>query len=209
MKNPKIPLTVVRRLPLYLRSLTECKSSGSMTVSSQELGEALDLNPAQIRKDLAFFGEFGRKGIGYEVQYLINKIEHILKLDRNLPVALVGAGHLGTALCQYSQNRHNTVEIQYVFDASPLKIGSQICDLRVRPVGEMEDCIRQNDVKMAIIAVPAEHAQTVVEQLVASGITAVLNFAPVSLRVPDKVHVRNADFTTELLSLAYYAASDE
>ncbi|MBX5436838.1 MAG: redox-sensing transcriptional repressor Rex [Alicyclobacillaceae bacterium] len=203
-KAPRIPLGVIRRLPVYLRHLKQLEDHHVQTVSSQELGAQLDLNPAQIRKDLAYFGEFGRKGIGYEVRYLIDKIEQILKLDREIPVALVGAGHLGIALCHYNQNKPGNLVIGHVFDNDPAKVGMRIGQVVVRPAEQLERCLREHQIRMAVIAVPAEHAQEVADRLVQGGVTAILNFAPAALRVPEHVHLRNADFTSELQSLAYY-----
>jgi len=205
-KVPKIPESVIRRLPFYLRHLEQLKDGGLTTISSHDLGTQLDSNPAQIRKDLAYFGEFGRKGIGYEVSYLIAKIQQILRLDRELPVALVGVGHLGTALCHYNQNRRTNLTISYAFDQDPQKVGTIIGPIVVEHDSQLEARIRSAAVKVAIIAVPSEHAQAVVDRLVAAGVHAILNFAPTSLRVPDDVQLRNADFTSELQSLAYYAA---
>ncbi|MCL6548395.1 MAG: redox-sensing transcriptional repressor Rex [Alicyclobacillus sp.] len=203
-KTPRIPLSVVRRLPVYLRHLKQLADNRVLTVSSHELGAQLDLNPAQIRKDLAYFGEFGRKGIGYEVRYLIDKIEQILKLDREIPVALVGAGHLGIALCHYNQNKPGNLVIAHVFDNDPAKVGMRIGRVCVQPADHLEDSLREHQIRMAVIAVPAEHAQEVADRLVRGGVTAILNFAPAALRVPDRVHLRHADFTSELQSLAYY-----
>lgn len=203
-KTPHIPESVVRRLPIYLRHLKHLQENETSTVSSHDLGAQLDLNPAQIRKDLAFFGEFGRKGIGYDVRYLIDKIEQILKLDRNIPVALVGVGHLGIALCHYNQNKPNNLVISYAFDRDPGKIGLSIGPVTIQPDSALESVLPAHDIRVAIITVPAEHAQAVADRLVAAGVTAILNFAPTPLRVPSTVHLRTADFTSELQSLAYY-----
>lgn len=175
-----------------------------MTVSSQDLGQKLDLNPAQIRKDLAYFGEFGKKGIGYDVGYLIEKIRQILKLDRHIPVALVGAGNLGRALCNYNIYLREEMKIVAVFDASPGKWGETINNLTVQPMNELESTIRRLGVRIGIITVPAAEAQKVANDFVAAGIEAVLNFAPVIIKVPNEVRVHHADFTAELQSLAYY-----
>ncbi|OFW79842.1 MAG: redox-sensing transcriptional repressor Rex, partial [Alicyclobacillus sp. RIFOXYA1_FULL_53_8] len=156
--------------------------------------------------DLAYFGEFGRKGIGYDVAYLIDKIQQILRLDRELPVALVGVGHLGTALCHYNQNRRSNLTISYAFDQDRQKVGMEIGPIVVEHDSQLETRIQSAGVKVAIITVPAEHAQAVADRLVTAGVHAILNFAPTSLRVPENVQLRNADFTSELQSLAYYAA---
>lgn len=204
MKTTKISEAVVRRLPIYLRFLNELAMKNILTVSSQDLGQKLDLNPAQIRKDLAYFGEFGKKGIGYDVAYLIEKIRQILKLDRLIPVALVGAGNLGRALCNYNAYLNDLMKIVAIFDASESKVGESINNLIVQPMQDMRDSIRKHDIRIGIITVPAIEAQSVANQFVDSGIEAILNFAPVIIKVPNEIRVHHADFTTELQSLAYY-----
>ncbi|AWB44976.1 redox-sensing transcriptional repressor Rex [Paenibacillus sp. CAA11] len=204
MKTEKISDAVVRRLPVYLRYLNELSSRDVSTVSSQELGQKLDLNPAQIRKDLAYFGDFGRKGIGYDVTYLIEKIRHILNLDQQISVALVGAGNLGQALSNYNTYLNDNMKIVAVFDASPAKVGSKINSLMIQPIEELEETVIKENIRIAIITVPDFEAQRVADQLVRAGIQAILNFAPSILKVPSEVRVHAADFTTDLLSLAYY-----
>ncbi|GAX89770.1 redox-sensing transcriptional repressor Rex [Effusibacillus lacus] len=204
MKTPKISEAVIRRLPVYLRYLHHLRDMNVTTVSSHELGQHLDMNPAQIRKDLAYFGEFGRKGIGYDVQYLIEKIKQILKLDRRLNVALVGAGNLGTALSNYNRYTNEKLKIVAIFDASQHKVGTKVGSLEVLPIEMLPKTVKELDIKMGIITVPATEAQKVADQMVQAGIKGILNFAPVILRVPLDVPIRNADVTTELESLAYY-----
>lgn len=204
MKVPRISEAVVRRLPVYLRYLNSLQALHVRTVSSQQLGEALDLNPAQIRKDLACFGEFGRKGIGYEVNYLIEKIKSILKLDQKINVVLIGAGHLGHAISNYNAYLKDNMRITAIFDADPAKAGKQIAGLTIQPLSELSDTIKQMNIRIGIIAVPADAAQMVADELVRTGITGILNFAPVNLRVVEGVRVHDADVTMELHSLAYY-----
>lgn len=204
MKNEKISEAVVRRLPIYLRFLTELEMKQVHTVSSQDLGHKLDMNPAQIRKDLAYFGEFGKKGIGYDVAYLIQEIRHILKLDQHIQVALVGAGNLGRALCNYNAYFQDNMKIVAVFDAVPEKVGTKINNLEVRPMEDLGSTIKALKIKIGIITVPAADAQNVADEFVKSGVEAILNFAPVIIRVPHRIRVHNADFTTDLQSLAYY-----
>lgn len=204
VKTIKISEAVVRRLPIYLRFLNELSRRGVQTVSSQDLGHKLDLNPAQIRKDLAYFGEFGKKGIGYDVNYLIEKIRQILKLDQFIQVALVGAGNLGHALCNYNTYLKDNMKITAVFDASPGKIGQTINNLIVQPMSELTPTVRKQKVRIGIITVPAVEAQTVANQFVTAGVEAILNFAPVIIKVPNEIRIHHADFTTELQSLAYY-----
>lgn len=204
MKSDKISEAVVRRLPVYLRYLNELHKREVTTVSSQELGQKLDLNPAQIRKDLAYFGDFGRKGIGYDVSYLIEKIRQILKLDQRINVALVGAGNLGHALSNYNAFLKDNMKIIAVFDAHPAKIGTSINNLTVQPMEELERTVRDNAIRIGIITVPDFEAQNVANQLISAGIEAILNFAPIILKAPAHIRIHTADFTTDLQSLAYY-----
>lgn len=204
MKTEKISEAVVRRLPVYLRFLNELHMKNVHTVSSQDLGNKLDLNPAQIRKDLAYFGEFGKKGIGYDVNYLIEKIRQILKLDQDIAVALVGAGNLGRALCNYNVYLQDNMKIVSVFDTSPDKVGIEINNLTVRPMVELAETIQKDGVRIGIITVPSEAAQNVADEFVKGGVEAILNFAPAIIKVPSDIRVHNADFTTDLQSLAYY-----
>jgi len=204
LKPFKISEAVVRRLPIYLRFLNELSLSNIQTVSSQDLGEKLDLNPAQIRKDLAYFGEFGRKGVGYNVDYLIEKIRQILKLDKTMNVALVGTGNLGRALCNYNTYTKDNMKIVAVFDADESKKGLQINQLTIQPMKALTETVERLGITVGIITVPAAEAQNVADQFVAAGIRGILNFAPIVLKAPPGVRVHHADFTAELLSLAYY-----
>ncbi|ARU63970.1 redox-sensing transcriptional repressor Rex [Tumebacillus avium] len=204
MKTPKISEAVVRRLPVYLRCLQLLQDLNIRTVSSYELGQKLDMNPAQIRKDLAYFGEFGRKGIGYEVDYLVEKIKQILKLDRSVNVALVGAGHLGIALSNYNRYTKEKLSIAAIFDTDPEKIGTLVGSLTIQHIDELERSVQEHDIRIGMITVPAPYAQGVADRLVQAGVKGILNFAPVSLLVPPDVHLRSADVTTELHALAYY-----
>ncbi|WP_058301630.1 redox-sensing transcriptional repressor Rex [Gorillibacterium timonense] len=200
----KISEAVVRRLPVYLRYLAELLGNGVQTVSSQDLGRRLDLNPAQIRKDLAYFGDFGKKGIGYDVEYLIEKIRHILKLDRDIAVVLVGAGNLGKALSNYNAYLNDNMRIVALFDSQPGIIGTAINNLTVQPMEEMVGTVQTQHVRVGIITVPGSEAQKVADDLVNAGVEAILSFAPAIIKVKDGVRVHYADFTTELQSLAFY-----
>jgi redox-sensing transcriptional repressor len=204
MKPDKISEAVVRRLPVYLRYLNELSLSDVQTVSSQDLGDKLNLNPAQIRKDLAYFGEFGRKGVGYNVAYLIEKILQILKLDQTLGVALVGAGNLGRALCNYNMYTKDNMKIVAVFDEDVNKTGGRISHLTVQPMDQLKETVDRLGITIGIITVPAMEAQKVADRFAAAGIKGILNFAPAVLKVPAGVRIHYADFTAELLSLAYY-----
>ncbi len=204
MKFPKISQAVVRRMPIYLRYLNELNQKNIITVSSRDLGGKLGLNPAQIRKDLAYFGEFGKKGIGYDVSYLIEKIKDILKLNQTTNVAIVGAGNLGRALCNYNVYLKDNMKITAIFDNFPEKVGEQINNLRVKSMEKLREEVKKEAIKVGIITVPANEAQHVAEQFVEAGVKAILNFAPIVIKVPSDIKVHHADFTTELQSLAYY-----
>lgn len=204
VKTPKISEAVVRRLPIYLRYLTSLSQMDVKTVSSQQMGKTLDVNPAQIRKDLAAFGDFGKKGIGYDVEYLIEKIRQILKLDQEIHVALVGAGHLGHAISNYNIYLKDNMRIVAIFDADESKHGHVIAGLEIRPMSEMKQVIIDLQIRLAIITVPASAAQDVADKLVEAGIEGILNFAPVNLRTDKDVRIHHADVTSSLQSLAYY-----
>lgn len=204
MKQTKISEAVVKRLPIYLRYLIYMQQMQIHTVSSQHIGKVLDLNPAQIRKDLASFGEFGKKGIGYDVDYLVEKIRHILKLDREIAVVLVGAGHLGHAISNYNAYLKDNMRIAAIFDADPHKLGTQIAGITIQPLEELSETIAARRIRLAIITVPAPAAQKVADQLIAAGIEGILNFAPISIRTERDVKIYNADVTSSLQSLAFY-----
>lgn len=209
MKKDKISDAVIRRLPVYRRLLSHLKRLGFKTVSSQQIGKELDFNPAQIRKDLAYFGEFGRKGIGYDVDYLVKKIDQILNLDRIIPVALVGAGKLGQAISQYNVYQKDNMKIVAIFDTNQYRIGTEIGGVKIRPISELKQVIRDQEIRIGILTVPDYAAQQMADEMIDAGITAILNFAPVVLRVPEHVRVSNADVTAELHSLAYYVFNSE
>ena len=204
MKTMNISEAVIRRLPIYLRCLNDLLRYNIRTISSQELGQKLDLNAAQIRKDLAYFGEFGKKGIGYDVEYVIDKIKQILKLDQDINVALVGAGNLGRALSNYNAYQNDKMKIVAIFDSFSQKVGEQILQLTVQSMEELKETVRSRGIRIGIITVPAHEAQAVANQFVDAGVEAILNFAPVILKVPSHIQIQYADFTMELHSLAFY-----
>ena len=193
------------RLSVYLRCLTELDVSGVQTISSQALAEQFHLNAAQIRKDLAYFGEFGVRGVGYYVRDLKRNIRQILGLDRSLRVAIVGAGNLGLALADYPGFKQEGFEIVALFDSAVAKVGQQ--SKGGVPILGMRDLKRVGRrIDIAVLAVPVASAQTVVDQVVAIGIKAILNFSPATLTVPDNVKVKSVDFTVSLESLSFYLA---
>jgi len=203
-KTEKISEAVVRRLPIYLRYLSHLQQMGVTTVSSQQMGKTLDFNPAQIRKDLSAFGDFGKKGIGYDVNYLIDKIRHILKLDQMIHVALVGAGHLGHAISNYNAYLKDNMRIVAIFDVDKRKVGKKIAGIEVQSIDDLQRVVTEQNIRLAIITVPAKAAQEVADQLIDAGIEGILNFAPVTLRAAKDVKIDYADVTSSLQSLAYY-----
>ena len=204
MPKPKIPDAAIKRLPVYLRVLEETAAQDVQIISSAELAEKTGFSPEQIRKDLAYFGAFGTRGVGYDTQLLGRRISRILGLHKGIRAALVGAGHLGFALARYSISRHKDVRITAIFDADPQKIGTEIMGITIQPISELAATVKQQDIKIGIITVPAPEAQATAEQLAAAGAEAILNFAPKVLAVPDNVEVRDIDLSTRLEILTFY-----
>ncbi len=196
----------VRRLSVYTRCLQQLEEDGVRTVSSQELAERFNLNSAQVRKDLAYFGEFGVRGIGYYVSGLKAELQKILGLDREWPVALVGFGNLGAALCHYKGFARQGFRIAAVFDDDPAKVHREVDGTPVFATRELAREVKARGIQIAIVAVPAESAQTVADALVEAGIKAVLNFAPARLRVPRDVRLQGVDLSIELETLSFYLA---
>jgi redox-sensing transcriptional repressor len=199
----RISESTVRRLSLYLRVLQEAASIGLETISSEELAKRGGTTSAQVRKDLSLFGSFGKRGLGYAVQELLESIRSILGLDHSWRVALVGAGKIGAALFSHRDFQRRGFLIRAVFDTDPAKIGRRWGDQRVLPDAEMEAALRAEKIDIVVLAVPAEVAQAVADRVIDSGIGAILNFAPVKLHVPDSVALRNVDMSLELEGLAF------
>lgn len=210
MRWNKISDAVIRRLPLYLRVLDELAGeSETESVSSQELGIKAGVGPALVRKDLAWFGEFGKQGVGYEIGFLRDELRKILNLDNKLPVALVGVGSLGVALTRYHLKRFAedssfNLELVALFDSDPTKIGGSIEGIPIYSLEDIFHQVKEKALKIVIVTVPALVAQDVTNQFIKAGIQGVLNFAPVKLKAPDTVHVVAADLSLELQRLAYY-----
>jgi redox-sensing transcriptional repressor len=196
----------VRRLSVYTRCLRELEEDGVKTVSSQDLAERFNLNSAQVRKDLAYFGEFGVRGIGYYVSSLKAELQRILGLDREWPVALVGFGNLGSALFHYKGFGRQGFRIAVIFDDDPAKANREVNGVPVFATRDLAREIKARGVQIAIVAVPAEAAQSVADQLVVAGIKAVLNFAPARTRVPRDVRLKDVDLSIELETLSFYLA---
>ncbi|MDO8964223.1 MAG: redox-sensing transcriptional repressor Rex [Coriobacteriia bacterium] len=199
-----IPEGVIERLPLYLNVLIQMRQDGQATASSARLGESTGVNPAQIRRDLTHFGSFGRRGVGYDVVTLIDRIQSILGSDQTHRLVLVGAGNLGSAIAAYDGLRKHGFVVSCVFDADPLKIGSRLGDIIVRDVAELERIVSDQAIRIGVIAVPPSAAQSVTDRLASAGIRVILNYTPVVVRVPVGVTLHNTDPVQELLHTLYY-----
>ena len=204
---PKIPEMTIRRLSVYTRCLLQLEEDGVKTVSSQELAERFNLNSAQVRKDLAYFGEFGVRGIGYYVSGLKAELQRILGLDREWAVALVGFGNLGSALFHYRGFARQGFRIAAIFDEDPRKVAREIDSTTpIFPSRDLDREVKARGIQIAIVAVPSDAAQSVADQLVAAGIRAILNFAPARIKVPKDVRFKNVDLSIELETLSFYLA---
>lgn len=200
----KVPDIVVGRLPIYLRALNYLAEEGQEVVSSQELGQRLGISSAQIRKDLSHFGEFGKQGTGYEIDYLREQLRRILHIEGLWCVALVGCGALGHALTNYSGFLAKGFEITVIFDDDPEKIGKTVANKPILDVAEMSTVIHGRGIKVAIVAVPSSAAQKTVDVLVQCGVKAILNYAPINISVPGGVQVQNIDPSVHLQRMTFY-----
>ncbi len=206
MPAKHVPDIVVARLPLYLRALSAMQNGGKEFTSSQEMAQWLGISSAQIRKDLSHFGEFGKQGTGYSVAGLQEKLRQILNLEREWPIIIIGAGNIGSAVANYPGFAHRGFRVCAVFDNDPKKIGSSVGAFKIRDVRQLPEFVRAHGVRLAMIAVPAESAQEVADLAIASGIAAILNYAPVNLSVPAHVRVENIDPVLHLQHMTYYLA---
>jgi redox-sensing transcriptional repressor len=205
--NEQVSELTTNRLSVYLRCLTQLESAGVDTISSQSLADQFHLNAAQIRKDLAYFGEFGVRGVGYYVKDLRRHIREILGLNRQIKVIIMGAGNLGLALADYPGFRHDGFEIVALFDTAREKVGQMSRGgVVIRSLKELDRVVEREKVEIAAIAVPAASAQSVVDLVVEAGIRAILNFSPGALRVPRGAKLKNVDLTVSLESLSFFLA---
>lgn len=203
MKTLRVPEATITRLSVYSRFLERLEQKGIVTISSGEIAEGVGVSPAQVRKDLAYFGEFGTRGVGYNVKDLLHYTLKILGLDRPWPLVLVGAGNLGFALCTHKGFNDRGFSIIGVFDNDLTKIGKKIVDLEVYPLEKMGEIIDRHKVKIGIIAVPSRAAQETADLMVSNGLKAILNFAPVALNLPEGIEIRNVDLTVKLEILTF------
>lgn len=204
MNAQKIPDIIIGRLPIYLRALQRLSDKGIQTTSSQELGEIVGISAAQIRKDISQFGEFGKQGTGYSIPFLIERLRDILKVNRVWEVVIVGMGDIGHALARYNGFANRGFQISMVFDNDPEKIGQRVGEYEVLDTAVLAEKVRQNKIKVAMLTVPAAAAQEMAEQLVKAGVKAILNYAPISLSVPEDVRVQYIDPVTHLQRMTYY-----
>ena len=204
MNSDRIPDIIIGRLPVYLRALQRLADKGIQTTSSQELGELIGISAAQIRKDISQFGEFGKQGTGYSIAFLIERLRDILQVDRIWDMAVVGMGDIGHALARYNGFSNRGFRVVLVFDNDPKKIGDKVGEFEVFSTDSMVERIKQNKIKIAVLTVPAPVAQEITDQLVKAGVKAILNYAPISLNVPDDVHVQYIDPVMHLQKMAYY-----
>lgn len=200
----QIPEVVVLRLPLYVRTLANLERQGIEVVSSRELGAQLQMTPAQIRKDLTYFGRFGKQGRGYNVGYLLTELRRILGLDRDWPMVLVGVGRLGRAILSYGRFAPNRFKVVAIFDKDPAQIGKKVGNLTIQNAAELEPVVRSQDVKVGIVSVPPPEAQTTIDAMVKCGIKAILNYAPIAAQIPPDVKIRDIDPIVALQSLTYH-----
>jgi redox-sensing transcriptional repressor len=204
MPDKPIPDIVIGRLPVYLRALQHMIQEGRQVTSSQELGERLSISAAQIRKDLSQFGEFGKQGTGYNIEFLSKQLQEILHMNQMWDVAIVGAGDIGSALARYQGFSERGFHIKMIFDNNPAKIGTQVDKYTVRDSANISSDIAQASIQIAMISVPASQAQDVVDQLVGAGVKAILNYAPVNLNVPPDVRVQYIDPVVHLQRMTFY-----
>lgn len=199
-----ISKATIDRLPLYFRTLRLIQQEGTEIISSEELGRRIGVTPEQIRKDLASFGEFGKKGVGYFVRELIRNIGEILGLHRNWNIAIVGVGHLGWALANYRNFASLGFNLAAVFDVDPAKVGQFIGGVEIFSLDRLEEVAREKNIHIGVITVPAESAQAVADKLVAAGVRGIWNFAPIKLNVAENVRLVSEDLSVGLSSISYY-----
>ncbi|MFC7322355.1 redox-sensing transcriptional repressor Rex [Halobacillus campisalis] len=202
IENAKIPQATAKRLPLYYRFINNLHSQGKMRVSSKELSEAVKVDSATIRRDFSYFGALGKKGYGYNVEYLLSFFRKTLDQDETTNVALIGVGNLGTAFLNYNFTKNNNTKIQIAFDASDDRIGDTVGGVPIKHIDELEEYI--DGISVAILTVPAQAAQGIADRLVKANISGVLNFTPARITVPSSVRVHHIDLAVELQALVYF-----
>lgn len=200
----EVPGIIVGRLPVYLQALEHMANQKVLTTSSQELGEIIGISAAQIRKDLSQFGEFGKQGKGYMVSFLVEQLRSILKVDRVWDIVVVGAGNLGHAITNYQGFINHGFRVMMIFDNDPNRIGTHIENFMVQDMANLVELVQKSGIKIAMLTVPATAAQSVTDSLVEAGIQSILNYAPITLSVPEHVHVQYVDPVIYLQKMTYY-----
>ena len=204
MQKSQIPDIIIGRLPQYLRSLQRMAREGRQVTSSQELGERLRISAAQIRKDLSQFGEFGKQGTGYQIDFLSQKLKQILNLEHEWEIVIVGAGDIGQALARFRGLTDRGFHVRYIFDVDPEKIGSKIGDYVVMDSASLIETVQAAQIKIAMLAVPTSQAQFVTDSLTKAGVRAILSYVPISLIVPPGIQVQYIDPAIHLQRMTYY-----
>ena len=204
VKDSSVPEVVILRLPLYIRALSQMSEEGQNVISSKTLGNRLQITPAQIRKDLSYFGRFGKQGRGYKVDSLIEELTNILGLNRQWNSCIVGVGRLGKAIINYPGFVPEGFKIISAFDNDPSMIGKTVNEIQILPMDKIKSAVKQNDIKIAILAVPATVAQNVITELLNTNIKAILNYAPIAPKVPETLVLINIDPVLSLQSMTYY-----
>jgi redox-sensing transcriptional repressor len=200
----EVPEVVITRLPQYVRILKLLLTEGVQVANSQQLGDKLHVTPAQIRKDLSYFGRFGKQGRGYSVRHLLDELNQILGLNAQWNVAVIGVGRLGKAILSYPGFTPDGFHLVAALDNNPALIGQEVEGLAVRPIQELDQMVKEHQISIAIVAVPSSQTQNVIDRLVECGIQAILNYAPITPRVPQGVKIRNIDPVISLQSMTYY-----
>jgi len=203
IKSPP-PDIVIGRLPLYLRALDTLAKQEKSITSSYELGKQLGISSAQIRKDLSHFGDFGKQGTGYQIQYLLEQLRQILKVDRDWASIIVGAGLIGKALANYNGFAEHGFKVVGIFDSDPAKVGTRVSNQMVQDIQDAPQHIQQHSIKIAMITTPAQAAQAIADMVVACGVRSILCYAPTTITVPDGVHVQYIDPVAKLQHMTYY-----
>jgi redox-sensing transcriptional repressor len=204
MDSFDVPEVVVLRLPLYVRALSQLRDGGTDVVSSQQLGSLLQMTPAQIRKDLSYFGRFGKQGRGYNVRFLLQELREILGLDREWNACLIGVGRLGHAIINYPGFSPEGFKIVAAFDGDPKQVGTSIGGFKVGSMADLANVVAEMNISIGIVAVPASQAQEVIERLIKNNIKGILNYAPIAPQVPMNTVIRNIDPVLSLQSMTFY-----
>lgn len=205
----KVPLITVKRLSRYLRALERFQERGYETIASEELAGELHLKPSQLRKDLAYFGEFGTRGMGYNIPRLAEALRRILGLHRQWAIGIIGVGNLGTALLRYRGLNEKGFRVAALFDDDPEKVGSSRSGILIHHVDELPEVVREKNIQIAILTIPAPAARAMAEVVIAAGVRSILNFAPVSIKVPPGVQYLHVDIASELKILSHFLANQE